>query len=478
MFKQKLPKGITLSLNYNDSNSFRPSQVGTDIYGKQLPSPSGKTKDYGFLVTALDNKVSLRMTWYKTSQATTTLSDPFGMKGWVAGGVVRTMNALMQETQNGWNDSQTTRELLVNKWFFGSTYDQAIANQALPADWRNQLSTLVNQPLRIRHAAVDGDPTYTPEGAINPSTMQPYLAPPLTADEIEYRRAWFAARTDAQWFRPLDQAWAPLQGFNKVQDGNRFYWNGSSPGTLTLSNDLVSKGTEIELTANPTRNWRMTFNAAQVSAVRDNILPDWTAFIAKNKDFWLEGFNNNAGGTDQLNYWKQDGIADVRHWGGTINYSPEIDTFGGRMLASVYGPYVNALAGTGRAVSELRKWRYNFVTNYSFSEGRFKNVNVGGAVRWQDKTAIGYLPKYNSDAGIWATDVDNPIYGPSEANYDVWIGYRHKLNNRVTWEIQLNVRDLFSSDELIPISANPDGTVAQVRIPSQTTWQLTNTFKF
>ena len=107
-----------------------------------------------------------------------------------------------------------------------------------------------------------------------------------------------------------------------------------------------------------------------------------------------------------------------------------------------------------------------------------KNINVGGAIRWQDKAAIGYYPKYNADAQIWVTDVGNPIYAPAETNYDAWIGYERKLTRKITWSIQLNVRDLFASKKLIPIMANPDGSVAQVRIPAETTWQLTNTLKF
>lgn len=89
-----------------------------------------------------------------------------------------------------------------------------------------------------------------------------------------------------------------------------------------------------------------------------------------------------------------------------------------------------------------------------------------------------YYPPYDTDAGIWVTDVTKPIYAPCETNYDAWIGYERKLTKKITWSIQLNVRDPFAKKQLIPIMANPDGTVAQVRIPSETTWPLTNTLKF
>ncbi len=479
MFGQKLPEGFDLSLTYNDSNSFRPSEVGRDINGNQFPAPSGETKDYGVLVTALNDRVSLRVNWFKTTQKNTTLTTGPSLY-WVKAGVARTMNTLAQETWGSWSTdgSQTAPEWLVNKWFFGDTYDKDVAGQPLPADWQDQMSALVNEPLRIRAAAVPGSDTYVAEGTTNPDTDLPYLAPPLSADEVAYRKAWFAARTDAEWFRPVDPTWVAAEQFEKISGDDYRIWGESPPAGQKLTNDLVSKGVEIELTANPTPNWRMTFNAARVRAVRSNILPDWSAFIAQNKDLWLDGYNNNPGGPSQLNYWTIDGFADLRHWGGTTTYSSEQDTFGGRMLQDVYGPYVNAISGEGLAVSELRKWRINFVTNYTFTEGRLKNVNVGGAVRWQDKPAIGYLPQYNTDAGIWVTNVSSPTYGPSETNYDAWIGYERKLTDRITWGIQLNVHDLFAKDSLIPIMANPDGTVAQVRIPSRTTWAVENSLRF
>lgn len=478
LFRLEPPKGIELSLTYNDSNSFRPSDVGKDIYGNGLAAPSGTTRDKGFLLTALDNKFSLRMTWYKTIQKNTTMSDPSGMIYWAKAGVARTMSAMAQEA---WGPTartrgQTTPEWLVNKWFFGDNYNKALANTPLPADWRNQLGTLVTQPLRIRHGAVPGDPAYVAQGTINPATGSPYLAPFLNPDEMDYRQAWFAARSNAEWFRPLESNWVTAEQFAKITGDDWRIWGESPPSGQKLTNDLVSNGVEIEVTANPTPNWRLTFNASRVAAVRANILSDWGPFIEKNKALWFDGYNDTP--VSQLNYWTINGFADIRHWTGDIGYSSEQDTFGGRMMQNVYGPYQNAVAATGKSINELRKWRWNLVTNYRFTEGFFKNFNVGGSVRWQDRAAIGYYPQYNQDAGIWVTDVTKPIYARAEANYDAWIGYERKLTKGINWQVQLNAYDLFAKKTLIPIMANPDGTTAQVRIPAETTVALTNTFTF
>ena len=478
LFDMNLPKGITLSLNYNDSNTFRPSDVGTDVYGNQFPSPRGSTKDYGFLLTALEDRVSLRLTWYETTQQFTNLNAYGGMIWWGKAGVTRTMSAMGMETWGSADSTQPTPEWLVNEWFFGDNYDSAIANQPIPENWRDQMATLANQPLRIRSRAVPGDASYVAEGDINPDSGQPYLAPPLTAEEMEYRTAWFAARSDAEWFRPLDPVWVDAMQFTKSEGDPWRIWTEDPPGGQILVNDLVSEGFELELTMNLLKNWRVTLNVAEASAVRSNIIEDWVAFVEGSKDLWLDGYNNNPGGPSQLNYWTIDGFADIRHWGGDTSYSPLMDTFGGRMMQDVYGPFLNARAGNGQRVSELRQWRFNFVTTYDFIDGPLEGVSIGGAVRWQDKAAIGNYPRYNEVAEQWVVDASSPIYGDTETDIDFWIGYERQLTNRVAWSIQLNVWNLFGDDDLIPIVANPDGTTAQVRIPSETTWQISNTFKF
>ena len=43
-------------------------------------------------------------------------------------------------------------------------------------------------------------------------------------------------------------------------------------------------------------------------------------------------------------------------------------------------------------------WRCNAPRNYNFVEGRVKNFGVGGAVRWEGKTAIGFAGGTNPSA--------------------------------------------------------------------------------
>ena len=69
-------------------------------------------------------------------------------------------------------------------------------------------------------------------------------------------------------------------------------------------------------------------------------------------------------------------------------------------------------------------------------------------------------------------------YGPTEDAFDFWIGYGRKLTTRINWRIQLNVRDLFASKTLIPITVQPDGSPGTYRIPEPRVITISNTFEF
>jgi hypothetical protein len=147
------------------------------------------------------------------------------------------------------------------------------------------------------------------------------------------------------------------------------------------------------------------------------------------------------------------------------------------MRASVIVPMLQITTQDGSPTSELRRWRWNFVSNYRFTEGVARGFNVGAAVRWQDKVAIGF-PVINDPAAGFIPDVKHPYFGGTETNYDGWIGYSRKLWNKYNWSLQLNVKNIGVGDKLIPVNAQPDGTLNSYRIAEPQKWTLTSTVSF
>ena len=148
-------------------------------------------------------------------------------------------------------------------------------------------------------------------------------------------------------------------------------------------------------------------------------------------------------------------------------------------LNSVDVPLYNTLASEGVSSPEIRKYRVNFVTNYTFDrQSWLKGVGVGTGVRWQDKIGIGYPASYTPTGAVFI-DKPHPFFAPAETNVDAWASYGRKIyNKRIDWKIQLNVRNAIGSEKLIAITAQPNGTPASVRISPDRRWYLTNTFGF
>jgi outer membrane receptor protein involved in Fe transport len=233
----------------------------------------------------------------------------------------------------------------------------------------------------------------------------------------------------------------------------------TDPGGLTLTEDITSEGWEFEFTARPNENWDITFNASKVKATRNNIGGEaLTRYVQLVND----DLNNTPAG-------------DLRIYGGWVS-APTIRS---EWNSIFNGNYQLSRLLEGSPVPELREWRFNLVTNYRFTDGFMNGINVGAGYRWQDEIVIGFEPIYaNAEQTELTYDLNAPYYGPSEDNIDLWIGYYKRIFGNVDWHIQLNIRNAFADDDLIPINTQPDGTVAAWRIAPGRTWTITSTFTF
>jgi hypothetical protein len=212
---------------------------------------------------------------------------------------------------------------------------------------------------------------------------------------------------------------------------------------------------EYELSVRPVSNWNIAVNASKTTATRTNLAKGFADWAETRAEFF-----RGPGGQVQL--WNGS-------WGQQTN--------GGVWLSEFYSSYLLYKQLETSEVPELRPWRFNIVTNYSFRNGLLKGVNIGGGYRWQDKSVIGF-GLANAGTPTEAYDITKKYYGPSEDALDLWVGYERKLTRTINWRVQLNVRNALAKKELIPISTQPDGSMAVGRIPELTTWSLTNTFRF
>ncbi len=230
------------------------------------------------------------------------------------------------------------------------------------------------------------------------------------------------------------------------------------PAGLAFTTDLLSEGKEIEAVVNLAENWRLMFNASQQQVSSTNTGSDLVNWINNEVNPQLSRFGEfptGEGASESINNWL------------------------GRNAITA----INLELAQDGAIrtNEIREWRFNMVTNYTFAQdSALKGWNVGGALRWQDDVGIGRPLIVNSD-GAFAPDLANPFFGPTETTVDAWVGFQKPIKvagQDLDWRVQLNVRNLLDDKDLIPVRADPDGGISVVRIPVEQTWELSNTFRF
>lgn len=227
--------------------------------------------------------------------------------------------------------------------------------------------------------------------------------------------------------------------------------------------DVTAKGTELELHYNPSRFWTVKLNATETQSIDSNLSPGVVNWIAQRLPVWESIIDPEIG----------------RPWF-TERYDNR-NSAAQFLQSSVIAPLRIATATEGKSRPQIRKYRANLSTSYrlaGLSENPLlKRFSVGGALRWEDKGAIGYYGLQQLPDIITELDPNRPIYDKAHLYGDFFVAYRTRVfSDKVSATFQLNVRNIQESGRLQPISAYPDGTPNGYRIVDPRQFILTATF--
>ncbi len=433
---ERLP--VNVSLYYNRSTNFKPDASRVDLYGESLPAPAGKTIDHGVRLETKDGRYSLRVNRYETSNsnATSTQINAASIGNW------------MQLTQNFAN----VFEYNIRPWGYDATAPGQTGNATDIFDsnaggdpMRYNFHLFANRPLQPGEVLSDDG-----NWIVSPAFEQQVIDAVRTFQRAVDPRFWTAWRIDT------------FGDFGPSTHEVSY----SVPTGFAITEDNVSKGWEIELSAQPARNWRVLVNASKTDARRTNI---GNAHMREFMELVAESLIDPNGLARQHHYWgTQDVVTAGKNW------------FDGEGLVGAPGSeWRLAQLVENTTVPELREWRVNLITNYEFDGGPLEGFNLGGGLRYQSSVIVGYPPVGDpNDPASVEYDFTRPFRGPSETSIDLWVGYTRRLSDKLDWRVQLNVRDAFQGKDLIPITFQPNGTPAAYRIAPAQTFTLTNTFSF
>ena len=253
-----------------------------------------------------------------------------------------------------------------------------------------------------------------------------------------------------------------------------------------------ARGTELQITYNPSPNWTMKFSADKQRTVYSNIAPQYDAWLAVRMPVWLslvspfpigapENTFTDAGGAQysMQRFWTAYGYST-----NAILTSATGNTASGVYFNNIIGAaYATAKALEGATSPDQRKYHANFLTNYQFTTGKLKGWTVGGAERWESAAIIGFYGKVNDPVGFPGVvnfiDPSKPVYDSGNYYTDLWVAYGRKIfSNKIGWKIQLNIINAFESGHLQPIAVNFDGLPYAWRIVDPRQFVLSSTFSF
>ncbi len=232
--------------------------------------------------------------------------------------------------------------------------------------------------------------------------------------------------------------------------------------TIGATSDVVATGRELEVNYNPSSYWTIKLTGAQQKSIDSGISQELMNYIAERMPVWTT---------------LVDPIRGTAWY--TTDYGGSRPTPLFFLQQLVYDPIKLAQANEGKTRLQVREWRTNLMSTYrlaSVTENKWlKRMSVTGAVRWEDKSSIGY---YASAKDPTIYDPNRPIYSNGNTYFDFGAGYRDRLfSNKVPMRVQLNVRNAFEGGRLQAIGALPDGTPHSYRIIDPRQFMLTASFE-
>ncbi len=433
--RSHLPFQLDLSPYYNQSENMQAQPGRVDVVGNSIPNPQGTTKEYGLRLSAFDDRITFRWGHYRTA-ATNLSASAIGSAQFEIGHSEGFGQAAMHDYRDNPGLGQFSKRI------YGYTSDG--------------------------HAL-----TWRPDGPIKQSgTTYTY-----TQQEIDQTWAKEKAAIDAWAANPVPQAFQQIWGLtlysdaayhaafaaNPNQPPGGVYSN--NPG-VTVTQDQVSYGNEYELSATPVRGLDISIMASKVHAARENLAPSFVQWATAR---WAV-FQGPAGDMRVS--------AEAPGEGNSTDYPGQSGDTVRNLYKNVMANILFQQRSAGLDVPELKPWHFTAVANYALHQGRLKGLNVGGAFRWSDRSVTGYPVKMEADGVNAYFDVQHPYLGRSESIVDLWVGYNWPTFHKLKLRTQLNVRNTFAKDRLIPVTVEPDGTPAGYRIAEPRTIALTNTLEF
>jgi iron complex outermembrane recepter protein len=196
-----------------------------------------------------------------------------------------------------------------------------------------------------------------------------------------------------------------------------------------------SEGYELEITANPTKNWRLTFNVSKAENAVSKLGGALGEYVERHRAEWQSKAS--------LGYDSSRSPGNLTNAGGSNTI--------GALITGLDTWLAFVRAQEGQIETNIRPWNANAFTAYKFSEGRFKGLTLGGGINYRGDAILGVKP------GTLAAPEVTTFKGGDYYLLNALVGYEFTLRNRTKVTLRLNVDNLFDNrdKQVLASSWNP-----------------------
>lgn len=208
--------------------------------------------------------------------------------------------------------------------------------------------------------------------------------------------------------------------------------------------DVVTKGEELNITANLTDNWRLYFNATHSTSESQNLLKLTTGVMKTLLPFWQTP--------------AAQGLITVNN----ITVAQEI--------ANYQTFYANGTAGDGKSTVGHLPDELRLFTRYNFSAGWLRGVFLGGGLSYSGGPIIGYN-----------TTTYQPYKDHAQYDGDVLAGYTMRLSpamHHATLTFQFNAQNILHRYDIIDYTEQGDGQIVRAGFVAPPRYAFSTTLSF
>ncbi len=221
-----------------------------------------------------------------------------------------------------------------------------------------------------------------------------------------------------------------------------------------------SEGYEFELTANPTPNWRVSFNISKTENTVSNVGGALSTYVEKHRSTWAA--------QSGLAYDASRSPGNLSNAGGTNNI--------GALITGLEEILGYAQSEEGQIEVNNRPWNANAYTAYDFTTGPLNGLTIGAGMNYRGDAILGVKPAASPN------EKSQMFKGGDYYLFNAMIGYEFKLRSRYTVRLQLNVDNLLDNDDrqILASAWNPNANDLETQYYyfRPRNYRLTATLKF